>query len=160
MLLSHYSAKKLGAITDGDPRRRGGAYKPRGLWVSADGADDWPAWCRSEGLDAGALRYRINLAGDAKVLRIESVAALDAFDDRYGCSSYPGSRTGSIDWPAVAETYDGIIIAPYQWERRLSDKAGWYYGWDCASGVIWKARAIASVEFLGETGFDKTAEAA
>lgn len=33
-----------------------------------------------------------------------------------------------IDWPQVAQHYDGIIIAPYCWEMRLDREAGWYYG--------------------------------
>jgi len=35
----------------------------------------------------------------------------------------------------VSKEYDGIEIAPYQWDARLS--LIWYYGWDVASGCIW-----------------------
>jgi len=54
---------------------------------------------------------------------------------------------GNINWPAVAEKYDGIIIAPYIWQRRLSDNPDhfWYYGWDCASGCIWNTEVIEEI---------------
>ena len=54
-----------------------------------------------------------------------------------------------IDWPKVAERYDGIIIAPYQWSRRL-DGPMWYYGWDCASGCVWRARAVLELKSMEE----------
>lgn len=50
-----------------------------------------------------------------------------------------------LDWAAIGKLYDGIIIAPYLWERRLNGGAMWYYGWDCASGCIWNPRAISEV---------------
>lgn len=49
-----------------------------------------------------------------------------------------------INWPMVADRYQGIVIAPYLWSRRM-DGGLWYYGWDCASGCIWDAAAVASV---------------
>ena len=54
-------------------------------------------------------------------------------------------RDRYIDWPAVATDYPGLIIAPYQWSCRMSEFTRWYYGWDCASGCIWNADAIARV---------------
>ena len=47
--------------------------------------------------------------------------------------------------------YQGIIIAPYLWTRRHHESTGWYYSWDCASGVIWDARAIAELKPLAAT---------
>ena len=53
------------------------------------------------------------------------------------------------NWAPTAAQYAGVIIAPYQWERRLDgDASDWYYGWDCASGCIWNADAIASIAVL------------
>ncbi|QBI98814.1 hypothetical protein SEA_BOBBY_184 [Mycobacterium phage Bobby] len=49
-----------------------------------------------------------------------------------------------IDWGKVAADYGGIIIAPYQWSRRMDPH--WYYTWDCASGCIWNLEAIESLE--------------
>lgn len=47
-----------------------------------------------------------------------------------------------IDWKAVAKEYDGIEIDPYQYERRFSEGFLWYYGWDCASGCVWRPRGL------------------
>ena len=32
--------------------------------------------------------------------------------------------------------------------RRLDMETRWYYGWDCASGCVWDASAVQSVEPL------------
>ena len=41
----------------------------------------------------------------------------------------------AIDWEAALADWDGELIAPYMWSRRLEYM--WYYGWDCASGGTW-----------------------
>lgn len=64
---------------------------------------------------------------------------IDSFTHRYGIPGFFGSPM--INWPAVAIEYQGVIVAPYSWERRNS----WYYPWDCASGCIWDAAAIESI---------------
>lgn len=51
----------------------------------------------------------------------------------------------AIMWPKVAKEYQGIIISPYQWERRDFFGTFWYSGWDCASGCIWDKEAIKSI---------------
>jgi hypothetical protein len=50
-----------------------------------------------------------------------------------------------IEWRKVAERFDGIIIAPYIWQRRLDLESSWYYSWDCASGCIWNASAVREI---------------
>lgn len=122
--------------------------KPRGLWVSVDGDDDWPTWCREEmpGRIADTNRFRVTLADDANVLHLTGAHQLDEFTRRYPEKNYPGNdhfASQWISWPHVAEHYQGIIIAPYCWPARLN--LLWYYGWDCASGCIWDAAAIESV---------------
>jgi hypothetical protein len=125
--------------------------KPNGLWVSVKGEDDWPSWCEAEDFGRGPVCHRIALRPDANILRVRGVRQIDAFDRRYAIDAklYPDSRFSKhlIDWNAVARDFDGILIAPYVWERRLDRKVSdWYYGWDCASGVIWKSRAVAKIE--------------
>lgn len=124
-------------------------WKPTGLWVSVEGEDDWPSWCNSVGfgLDRLQCASEVALELEANVLFIKSVAELDAFNRRYSA----GDRLSphDLNWPEVREKYDGVIIAPYQWERRLDYM--WYYGWDCASGVIWNLSAIRSVETCCES---------
>lgn len=45
----------------------------------------------------------------------------------------------------IGARYDGIVITPYVWSMRLDRSAFWYYGWDCASGCIWNASAVAEL---------------
>jgi len=137
-----------------------GVYtKPRGLWLSAQGDDDWPSWCVSEKfrLQDLAHAWRVELAPEAAVLCVSTVEELDAFTDAFGYDDALFSsahwRARGIDWPRVAESYRGIVIAPYRWERRLTQESLWYYGWDCASGCVWDPVAISSLTYLGATGF-------
>lgn len=156
IVLEHYSTKIVSAVRsvsqrtgDKDWHWRG---KPCGFWVSAKGKDDWPSWCRAEDFATNrlAIRHRVYLMPNANVLLVTGEAELRAFDARYGRDERlrPSSNYSKrlIDWRSVALDYDGIIIAPYVWECRLDPPVSdWYYGWDCASGVIWNARAIAAI---------------
>ena len=144
--LVHYSEKPLTKVEsrsqDGDYHNRG--YKPNGLWVSVEGDDDWPSWCRSEnfGLSRIAHASEVVLKPDARVLRVTTPRELLRFTENYGIKrKWPYETT--INWPEVAAKYQGIIIAPYIWTERLN--LFWYYGWDCASGVIWDATCIAAL---------------
>lgn len=132
--------------------------KPRGLWVSVEGADDWRSWCEAEGYGNPAEQYcyQVTLKPAAKVLRLKTTAEILGFAKKYNADPYfgriPTMMSGyGVDWPAVAEKYDGIIIAPYNWNLRLDNRTHWYYGWDCASGCIWNApAAIKSITPLTE----------
>lgn len=159
--LIHYSRKPLTTIysvKQSQPNRGVFAVgKPAGLWVSAEGEADWEEWCRSEKFFLPNLRCRteIVLKPDHTVLKIVGEEALDKFHAEYSVVGYEyGNGLGvhlAIDWAKVATKYDGIIIAPYVYSRRLAwglhigkgSVSDWYYGWDCASGCIWNADAIA-----------------
>lgn len=128
--------------------------KPRGLWVSVEGnGDGWSDWCRDEqfGGEGLAFEHEVVLAEDAHLLWLSTAEHLDAFTVEYGTPMYPAEPTirhRGIDWPGVAKVYQGIVIAPYLWERRLDPDTFWYYGWDCASGCIWDLTAIARLELF------------
>lgn len=115
------------------------AMKPSGLWLSVD--DDWRRWCTDEQMDW--ISHDVPVDVDTQqCLLLDTPAALDDFTRTY--QSTPAQRYGVslwIDWPVVAATYPGIIIAPYQWTRRLHQDTSWYYGWDCASACIWDLSA-------------------
>ena len=84
------------------------------------------------------------LAPNAAVLTIPTAFDLDLFTEEYierGEARY----LSRIRWDRVAERYQGIVIAPYHWSRRMADHTFWYYGWDCASGCIWDAAAVAEL---------------
>lgn len=130
--------------------------KPSGLWVSVKGDNDWPWWTQTEDFSADTTaadnEFSVHLADTANVLTLGSDMEVYDFTDTYRRD--PGwdscrTHTFRIDWPRLAGEYDGIVIAPYQWECRRDDRTFWYYTWDCASGCIWNLDAIASVEPAG-----------
>jgi hypothetical protein len=149
MRLLHYSYKPIDRLFS---RRQRVHMKPRGLWLSVEGEDDWDNWCRREGFrnHDDYYIYEVELADNANVLYITNAHELDEFTREYGSPETIGGKARpspsdygyDIDWPRLAREYDGIIIAPYIWSRRMESITFWYYGWDCASGCIWRKRAI------------------
>lgn len=161
MNLSHYTKEPLIEIRSteqpGTVEGCGSQPKPFGLWLSVDGEDDWAAWCRSEDFNLAGLgrRYRIYLKPDANILQLQSSADIFSFTEKYDkpvdYGRHLGSRVGNyIDWERLAQEYQGIVIAPYQWECRLHMQSNWYYSWDCASGCVWDANAIDRFELSEE----------
>lgn len=121
-------------------------FKPRGLWLSVEGnGDGWKDWCEGETFNLSALAYAhdVVLTPAANILRLSKPEDIDVFSSQYSTKK-PGLFF-SVNWPAVAQKYQGIIIAPYIWERRLSPGNEWYYAWDCASGCVWDVAAIESI---------------
>jgi hypothetical protein len=129
-------------------------HKPLGFWVSVEGEDDWKDWCQGEDWNTEflAVAHEVTLKPDAKILWIDSCEGIDAFTSKYGLPIIPGKTELGfyVGWREVAKDYQGIIIAPYQWERRHCNVSGWYYSWDCASGCIWDLSAIESFRCLAE----------
>lgn len=152
--LSHFSKAPLTEIRSIVQRPQPVEFKspyekPLGLWVSVDGEDDWPSWCESSLSKwmADVIHHRILLVESPRVLLLATIGSMHDFEAEFGRDcSHRGDRY--IDWPVVAERYDGIIIAPYHWHCRM--EMCWYYGWDCASGCIWNAEAIAGFEQVRE----------
>lgn len=148
MKLIHYSTEPLTAVhraiqSNNSPQHWVG--KPQGLWVSVD--DAWKQWCEENDFHLGRHATEIILAPTANILRIDTARDLDVLTEEYGVEPNPRIIAyRAIDWAKVAERYYGIIIAPYQYSRRLSPETFWYYSWDCASGCIWDASAIASIQ--------------
>jgi hypothetical protein len=139
-LLVHYSAT---AVRGFEPRTETqGRYKPKGLWVSVGEA--WREWCEGEeyALDTLAVRHVVELAPEANILVLETADELDCFTARYLVEG-TGWREDMVDWEQVSRSHQGVIVAPYQWSRRL--ELDWYYGWDCASGCIWDGDAIYAI---------------
>lgn len=142
--LSHYSRTKT--ITMQDATQYPDQMKPNGLWVSVDGPDDWATWCREE--DFGDIdqqnRFTVMLNQNANILTLSGLEGLLHFTSRYRNTAPSDLALLSvgewIDWQAVGDDFQGIIIAPYCYTARM--KLLWYYGWDCASGCIWDASAI------------------
>jgi hypothetical protein len=156
MRLTHHSKQPLGPIRDVKQDVSYRADKPHGLWVSVD--DDWRQWCMDNDFECGALEYEIELAPRANIIRLTMANDIDRFTRKYSFARHPDMKVYSranhdIDWLAVAAEFDGIIIAPYVWELRLDSNTLWYYGWDCASGCIWNARAVARVRNIEDSDY-------
>lgn len=156
-LLIHFSAipcVALHSVAQADEP----SFKPQGFWVSDESRDDgWAWWCRDTEfqLDALACATRVVLAPSARVCWLTTAAGILRFTDDFGAwptymDPFPWrvKQGYAIDWAAVAKDYQGIIITPYQWTRRLDPLTCWYYGWDCASGCLWDAAAVAALEVL------------
>lgn len=123
--------------------------KPKGLWISDEAEEGWHEWCSAEMPD-WAKRWthyvEYELAPEANILRLRTAQEIDAFTEKYSTNETLGAEVvflaryfrNIIDWKKVAAEYDGIIITPYQWARRMNSETQWYYGWDCASGCVWR----------------------
>lgn len=144
MILRHYAHGPIEALS---AREQDSHFKPHGLWVSEDSDPEtsWPGWCAANDFGGGWSHvYDVTLADDANVLVLSTAFAIDDFTREYGAKPNRPHGYIEIDWSRVAREYDGIVIAPYQWSRRMTDHTMWYYSWDCASGCIWNPRAIGS----------------
>lgn len=148
MRLLHYSNAQLSEIRS-VKQADNWLFKPRGLWVSVEGKDDWASWCRAEDFRLGSIAHEVELSPSANILRITDADGIDNLTDEFEPSGSLSSWW--LDWQAIAARWQGIIIAPYIWERRLHDRASWYYPWDCASGCIWDASAVKSIKLLEAT---------
>lgn len=145
--LVHYSGSPVSQVLSVEQEDHP-HFKPRGFWLSVDGNDDgWKEWCEGERFAPAKLTHihDVILFAKANILRLKNSADILAFDAEYKSELAQGISYFSIDWKTVARKYQGIIIAPYVWEQRLSLDAQWYYAWDCASGCIWDADAIESI---------------
>lgn len=128
--------------------------KPRGCWITDDSESCWREWCVGERFNLEALTHKHEIVLDeSNILILRNAWELDDFTRQYGGTCLwgpPGEprkyRNRYIDWQKVAGRYDGLIITPYQWERRMD--LNWYYTWDCASGCIWNADAIREIRLI------------
>lgn len=155
MQLRHYSDKKIKDLKIFSSAQNPKPYaKPKGFWVSVKGEDDWLTWCQGEewGFDRLEVIHEVELTKDAQILYLKTAQELKTFNEVFIEPLGTGFSYSSINWNKVAKIYQGIIIAPYQWDCRLNSNINWYYGWDCASGCIWDAEAIASVRELKKEG--------
>lgn len=154
MKLSNFSDNKIKEIYSVDQHPSSDKtnrilWKPQGLFLSVDGDCDWEWWCEVEGFrnTKAQYKYQINFKPDAKVLYLTTVEEIIAFTEKYSTIEiYPGALDRYPDWERLAQEYQAIIIAPYQWSLRM--EMMWYYTWDCASGVVWDKDAVESFKLV------------
>lgn len=166
MKLIHYSSKPFDLKPNDYSQDRVDYHaKPHGLWVSAEGdlGEDnltWKEWCEQENFELKSLNhsYLVNLKPEARILYLKTPEEILEFGVKFPYirqqwNTSEGRKfcaTNELDWIEVKNIYQGIIISPYQWTLRLSNRCNWYYGWDCASGCIWDLSCIESFEYQGQ----------
>lgn len=160
MWLKYHSEPILNELWDRNQRSnlefRSVYDKPQGFWITDDSEDCWKSFCKDENFRLDALTHKHEVVLDeSEILIIRSVPELDAFSQFYSSDYWWGPDEEPtkwcdrvLDWSAVAKDYDGIIITPYQWSRRMEHRTRWYYTWDCASGCIWRVRAIKEIKLI------------
>ena len=139
--------------------------KPKGCWITDDSDDCWNAWCVAESFELRGLTHKHEVILDESgVLSLCKAYELDDFTAEFGVDIWWGTdehprkyKNRCIAWEKVAAKYDGLIITPYIWQRRM--ELNWYYTWDCASGCIWNVRAIKDIRLI-ETVESKETKAA
>jgi hypothetical protein len=145
MILRHYSNTEITEVRSHESEQKMG-QKPQGFWISVDdNGEGWADWCRDNDYRVEHLTHihNVELHSDAYIILINNEKEIDTFHNAHKVT-WAGPYDW-IDWKSVAKKYQGIIIAPYLWSRRMDADCIWYYGWDCASGCIWDASAIASI---------------
>lgn len=148
--------------------------KPLGLWISIEDGNGWKECCDDENYNQRGFKhkYSLKLKKDSTILHLKTSTQIREFSEKYGITekdgyemlkesfdtldektkqsavayfqTYFSKRRDNIDWITVAEEYQGIIIAPYQFDCRLETETSWYYGWDCSSGCIWDVSCVES----------------
>jgi hypothetical protein len=125
-MLLQFSDTPLLIAQDAAQDRNSGA-KPTGLWftVGPAGAEHW-------GLIADEPKLRcateVFLAHD-RILRLSTVEGILDLEQKFGANLPPHDR-GRLRWTEIASKYDGIIVAPYFYDKRVRWKTCWYY--ECA----------------------------
>jgi hypothetical protein len=165
--LFHYSSKPIEKLYQEFHEYHGTSElmtcKPDGFWVSVEDYKEdqtWKTWCEAEKIDLEKLRYRylVKIKEGANILHLETSEHIIDFgvkylaNDQKDFDKFVKRRGGRpylyiyhIKWHEVMKFWDGIIIAPYDWECRMLSETNWYDAWDCASGCLWNISAIESL---------------
>ena len=123
-------------------------FKPKGLWYSC--GTEWIEWVIGE-MPHWSKSYIFEITTSGNIIKISNASELRKFDAQYYQVGIPGmSGHMFIDWPKVAQKYDGIEICPYIASMRMDSTCDWYYSWDVASGCIWNPAGLASAKVVAK----------
>lgn len=152
----HVSNKKLRKFSIKSTTKQEINFKPKGFWYAF--GDAWLKFARSEGLGGGKYLYKVEV-NEANILKLSTAEEIENFTEEFSPGGKYEDLPGGlfIDWPRVAEKWNGIELNPYVTEKRFS--LGWYNTLDIASGCIWNKRAIKKiklVEKLNESNESRT----
>lgn len=153
MQLMHYSSDWIFQLEDREyvqPLED----KPRGFWIEAPSSPTdllWKDFAWENGIRSVDCAHRVQLATDSNLIIISYREEMADFSGIYGVRTEKryGNlvvRRTEIDWAAVAQRYQGIIISPYL--RGAGEIFDWYRYWDVASGCVWDLNVIKSIEAL------------
>lgn len=116
--------------------------KPFGLWYSF--GKTWLQWCKDNNFGPEyKFAYKIDI-DKTNILLLQTPEDIDNFYDKYHSQLDPFNF--HLNWQEVAKTHKGIEMPIYHEDCRY--KHLWYSAWDIASGVIWDATAIRSIELV------------
>lgn len=141
MIVTHWSIEPLKfPLRNVSQGGRSPPGKPCGFWVSDESDYGWREWRRDNASDCSPHRTDFMLDA-SRVIHVRTESDLLAFDQIFSLITSRGKHDfDRIDWVRVANMYDGILISPYQPTQRFD--LSWYYGWDCASGCIWRPECL------------------
>jgi hypothetical protein len=144
-VLNHYSFKPL--ALDERVYVQEVSHKPRGLWLSDDSDYGWKEWCDQERFHEMHLETvtPFYFTEDANILWLRTPGEIRALSTKHGSTLSNLGSIYNIDWPTIAEQYDGILITPYQWDCRMGSDTFWYYSWDVASACVWNTSILKEV---------------
>lgn len=133
-------------------------HKPKGLWITDDSEYNWERWVREEDFCTEKFVCKSQIDLDLTDIHwIKNLRQFDAFNKKFSMETkalgLPRLVDKTINWQLVASHYKGVIITPYQGQRRLNRNCNWYYGWDVASGCIWNISAVRSCAYLGKADY-------
>lgn len=156
--------------------RECGNRKPCGFWFSdEDEYNSWSAWCVDEGFRIENLQHAYSFDLDlSNYLILSDYNMAREFTLKNLCKDVEPLIIGkrkfelppSIDWDAVKQKYDGVLLSPYKKEfpgfmRGLDENQSigqavsemdlmmWYSMVDAASGCVWNFDTISNWQKLG-----------
>lgn len=118
------------------------------LWTSpVDSVEGWYEWCQAAAFMSGIQghqHWQLTLSDAANLLVIDKESDLEPIVQEFPCSCSECIRYQRmkltlgfpVDFPALAEKYDGIhLTAEGQWRTHLTTPLS-LYGWDCETVVL------------------------
>lgn len=129
-------------------------FKPEGFWFAQ--GDEWLQHLKKTNFRMNMYSYLYELEIDMnEVLHISTLKQLHEFTKKF-CSK---SDCFGLDWTSIVKTIkkSGLVISPnlktiiWKYKEDVEDYFkgnDWYLTWDIASGVIWDAKAIKSIQLI------------
>ena len=135
-------------------------FKPKGLWYSFAGKNNWTNWLQGWGSSEWDLNYDhvIMFETSGNILKITNEQEVREFIDEYKLEE--NGRSMFMDWKKVAQDYDGIEFHNQHTYRRLdyggpttrysSNPSAFLYGLDIDSGCLWNTTTITNQRLYAE----------